>query len=74
MDTFHRTWIYGVLVLALVSCVSCSMGGKKAETSNIDPSKLEQIIKAARKAGCVVKGVSIDSYMETVNITCQGGI
>ena len=36
MDTFHKTWIYGLLLLMLVACVSCSMGGKKSDTDLVE--------------------------------------
>lgn len=68
---FHRYWIWGLLVLLIGGCVSCSMGGDEKK-GPMTPEKLEQLIKAARKAGCVVKGINIDAYMETVQIVCQG--
>jgi len=36
MNVFHKTWIYGLLLLALAGCVSCSMGGKKSETDLVE--------------------------------------
>lgn len=70
-DTFWRVVFFILIVAVLTTCVSCSGDGKKKPVPTMDPERLEQLIKAARKAGCVVKGINIDAYMETVQIVCQ---
>jgi len=52
MNVFHKTWIYGLLLLALAGCVSCSMGGKKGEA--------EDLIETAGDAGCNIESIKFE--------------
>jgi hypothetical protein len=64
MDNFHRTWIYGVLILALVGCVSCTMGGKKDETDMVED------MSDNCKHGLKRAEVEQDSDDKTIKIEC----
>lgn len=69
-DDFWRVVFFIMIVAVLTTCVSCAGGGKEKPMA-LTPERLETLIKAARKAGCIVKGINIDAYMETAQIVCQ---
>lgn len=61
------------LFLLLVLTSGCAgFGAKSDHEVSISPEQIEELIKAARKAGCIVSGIDIDAYLETIGLTCQG--
>jgi hypothetical protein len=62
MWDFHRYWIYGLLVLMLASCVSCSMGGSK---------NANDLIETAGEAGCNIKSIKFDDSGKVKEIDCH---
>jgi hypothetical protein len=72
MWDFHRYWIYALmLTLIVVICVSCSTKPSKQEREATEKANyLEQVIRAAKKAGCKKYQIVIDQYLQTTRFTC----
>lgn len=71
-DTFHRSWIYSLIAIAiLVMLPSCSSKPSKSEREATEKANyLEQVIRAAKKAGCKKYQIVIDKYLETTRFAC----
>ena len=61
---FHRYWIYGLLALLVVGCVSCTFGQTKPDH---DPATAP--ILAAKRAGCSPQTIEFDNGVP-ITITC----
>jgi hypothetical protein len=70
MDNFHRTWIYGVLILAIAGCVSCAV---KGSTKSPTVKTLEAVKKICPEVNTIEFGTNDQGEQVVESVTCHQG-
>jgi hypothetical protein len=70
-NTFWKTIIYSVLLL-LTCCTGCALLPDKPTNGSCDKESVQNLVIAAKKAGCSTYKIEMDQFLKSCTFTCYG--